>query len=353
MRISLPVTASEFTFDERDTLVSVTDTSGSITYCNHAFIHVSGYAREELLGRPHNMIRHPDMPAEAFRDMWETIASGRPWTGLVKNRRKNGDFYWVQANVTPMREGDRITGLLSVRTQPMHEQVQAVQALYATMRAQAEAGQQFVRTGSCALPAPDADPATLADDVSAPLPSVVNAMKHDLTLLRRGEMLAVHCLAGRVPAAVRGHDPAQDHLTQERKPMTINTTLNKVAASVSECLAAGYVDTASGMLLAIKTVDSHPREVIDLVAAATADLFNGPNVPLIERMFKKSRGLQDNDDHHYFQEIIVNSDNLIHVCLRGKTQPDYVAVFVCRRTANLGMALTKARIAMPELEAAL
>ncbi len=132
--------------------------------------------------------------------------------------------------------------------------------------------------------------------------------------------------------------------------MTINTTLNKVAASVPECLAAGYVDTASGMLLAIKTVDSHPREVIDLVAAATADLFNGPNVSMIERMFKKSRGLQEND-HHYFQEIIVNSDNLIHVFLRGKTQPDYVAVFVCRRTANLGMALTKARIAMPELEA--
>jgi len=106
------------------------------------------------------------------------------------------------------------------------------------------------------------------------------------------------------------------------------------------------------MLLAIKTVDSHPREVIDLVAAATADLFNGPNVSMIERMFKKSRGVAD-DGHHYFQEIIVNSDNLIHVFLRGKINPEYVAVFVCRRTANLGMALTKARIAMPDLEAAL
>ena len=108
---------------------------------------------------------------------------------------------------------------------------------------------------------------------------------------------------------------------------------------------------ASGMLLGIRTVDSHPREVIDLVAAATADLFNGPNVSMIERMFKKSRGLQD-DGHHYFQEIIVNSENLIHVFLRGKTNPEYVAVFVCRKTANLGMALTKARLAMPALEAA-
>jgi len=133
--------------------------------------------------------------------------------------------------------------------------------------------------------------------------------------------------------------------------MSLDAALNKAASLVPECLAAGYVDTESGMLLAIKTVDSHPREVIDLVAAATADLFNGPNVSMIERMFKKSRGLED-DGFHYFQEIIVNSENLIHVFLRGKTNPEYVAVFVCRKTANLGMALTKARLAMPALEAA-
>ena len=133
--------------------------------------------------------------------------------------------------------------------------------------------------------------------------------------------------------------------------MSLDAALNKAASLVPECLAAGYVDTESGMLLAIKTVDSHPREVIDLVAAATADLFNGPNVSMIERMFKKSRGVSD-DGHHYFQEIIVNSENLIHVFLRGKTNPEYVAVFVCRKTANLGMALTKARLAMPKLEAA-
>lgn len=133
--------------------------------------------------------------------------------------------------------------------------------------------------------------------------------------------------------------------------MSLDAVLNQAASTVPECVAAGYVDAASGMLLSIKTVDSHPREVIDLVAAATADLFNGPNVSMIERLFKKSRGLQD-DGHHYFQEIIINSDNLIHVFLRGKTHPEYVAVFVCRRTANLGMALTKARLALPELEAA-
>jgi hypothetical protein len=111
------------------------------------------------------------------------------------------------------------------------------------------------------------------------------------------------------------------------------------------------MDIGSGMLLSVKTVDSHPQEVISLLAAATADLFAGPNIVTIERLFKRARGVPD-DNHHYFQEVLVNSDNLIHVFLRGKKYPDYVAVFVCRKTANLGMVLTKARLAMPELEAA-
>ena len=130
----------------------------------------------------------------------------------------------------------------------------------------------------------------------------------------------------------------------------LDQQLNTAVSSIPECLAAGYVDIGSGMLLSVKTVDSHPSEVLDLVAAAPADMFAGPNVSMIEKMFKKSRGVAD-DNHHYFQEIIVNSDNLLHVFMRGKRYPDYVAVFVCRKSANLGMALTKARMAMPELEA--
>lgn len=131
----------------------------------------------------------------------------------------------------------------------------------------------------------------------------------------------------------------------------LESQLNAAIASVPECVAGGYVDIASGMLLAVKTVDSHPAEILDMVAAATADLFAGPNVKMIETMFRRSRGVAD-DGHHYFQEILVNSDNLIHVFMRGKRYPDYVLVLVCRRSANLGMALTKARLAMPPLEAA-
>ncbi|ACB33563.1 methyl-accepting chemotaxis sensory transducer with Pas/Pac sensor [Leptothrix cholodnii SP-6] len=140
MRTNLPVTQREYAFPAGQTLVSVTDLKGRITYANAAFIAVSGFRREELLGQPHNLVRHPDMPEEAFRDMWQTIGSGVPWTGLVKNRRKDGDHYWVQANATPMMDGERITGFLSVRTQPSRQEIDAAERLYAQMRAEVQAG---------------------------------------------------------------------------------------------------------------------------------------------------------------------------------------------------------------------
>ncbi|SCZ59301.1 hypothetical protein [Thiohalomonas denitrificans] len=133
----------------------------------------------------------------------------------------------------------------------------------------------------------------------------------------------------------------------------LNAALQASVASIPECLAAGYVDLSTGMLLDIRTVDSHPNEVLELLAAATADLFQGQNVQTIENLFKRSRGLPENDGHHYFQEMIINSDNLIHIFLRGKTNPEHVVTFVCRLSANLGMVLTKARSSMPSIENAL
>jgi hypothetical protein len=128
----------------------------------------------------------------------------------------------------------------------------------------------------------------------------------------------------------------------------LDAALQGAIASVPECLAAGYIDLTSGMLLGIKSVDSQPAEVVELLAAATADLFQGTNVRMIESIFKKARGLAD-DGHHYFQEFLVNSDNLIHVFIRGKNE-EHVSCFVCRKSANMGMVLTKARSAMPTLE---
>ena len=141
MRTNLPVTQHNHDFPADQTLISVTDTKGRITYCNDNFIAVSGYTKDELMGQPHNLVRHPDMPEEAFRDMWETIQTqGKPWSALVKNRRKNGDHYWVRANATPVRNGDQIVGFLSVRTKPSEKEIATFEQLYETMRAEAAAG---------------------------------------------------------------------------------------------------------------------------------------------------------------------------------------------------------------------
>ena len=130
MRLNMPVTQTETILNEGMTIVSTTDLQGNINYANQYFIEISGYSESELLGAPQNILRHPDMPAEAFADLWSTIQSGMPWTGMVKNRCKNGDYYWVLANITPVIENGRPVGYMSVRTKPTREQVNEAAALY-------------------------------------------------------------------------------------------------------------------------------------------------------------------------------------------------------------------------------
>ena len=130
MRKNLPITTNERLLEDGKSIVSKTDLQGNITYVNPYFIEISGFTEEELLGAPQNIVRHPEMPREAFGDMWATLKAGMPWNGLVKNRCKNGDYYWVQANVTPVRENGRAVGYMSVRTRPSREQVQAADAAY-------------------------------------------------------------------------------------------------------------------------------------------------------------------------------------------------------------------------------
>lgn len=134
MKINLPVTQQEYEFSDAQTLMSTTDLSSQISYANVSFIKTSGYTREELMGQYHHMVRHPDMPSEAFADMWRTLLSGFSWRGLVKNRRKNGDHYWVCANVAPMRRNGKVTGYLSVRTKPTKTEVQVADSFYARLR---------------------------------------------------------------------------------------------------------------------------------------------------------------------------------------------------------------------------
>jgi aerotaxis receptor len=144
MRNNGPVTQREYDYDGAQMLVSMTDLKGRITYANDAFVAVSGFTREELLGKAHNIVRHPDMPPAAFQDLWDTLKAGRPWTALVKNRRKDGDHYWVRANVTPVREGDAVAGYLSVRIKPSREEIEQAETLYRAMREGRDLGVRLV-----------------------------------------------------------------------------------------------------------------------------------------------------------------------------------------------------------------
>jgi aerotaxis receptor len=152
MRNNQPVTQREYDYPDDATLMSTTDVDSRIVYANAAFIATSGYSHDELMGQPHNMVRHPDMPPAAFADMWATLKAGKSWTALVKNRRKNGDHYWVRANATPMVRNGQLTGYVSVRTKPARAEIEQAEALYAQMRAGRLSGRKLhqgllLRTG--------------------------------------------------------------------------------------------------------------------------------------------------------------------------------------------------------------
>lgn len=134
MRNNQPVTNNERLFNKEERLISVTDLHGTIVHCNDIFITVSGYEKDELIGQPHNLVRHPDMPPEAFKQMWSYLKAGKPWMGLVKNRCKNGDYYWVDAYVTPITENGKIVGYESVRSCPKREDVARAERLYSQFR---------------------------------------------------------------------------------------------------------------------------------------------------------------------------------------------------------------------------
>ena len=134
MRVNLPVTQVEQFFASNEILVSETDPSSVIKTANAAFCKIAGFTEEELVGKTHNVVRHPDMPIEAFADMWRTIKAGKQWYGMVKNRCENGDYYWVKATVTPVYEGTNLLGYRSVRKQPARDEVMAAERLYQRLK---------------------------------------------------------------------------------------------------------------------------------------------------------------------------------------------------------------------------
>ncbi|MGB0664166.1 MAG: methyl-accepting chemotaxis protein [Pontibacterium sp.] len=144
----MPSNGKEYIFSDTARLISTTDTRGVITYANPAFCEVAGFTHAELVGRPHNVVRHPDMPKAAFADMWKHLKADKPWMGIVKNRCKNGDFYWVQAYVIPVYDvaGTKV-GYQSVRTKPTREQVARAEKIYSKIDLKQAEGLKFQYLG--------------------------------------------------------------------------------------------------------------------------------------------------------------------------------------------------------------
>ncbi|NPU10653.1 PAS domain-containing protein [Bradyrhizobium sp. 83012] len=134
MRKNLPVTNVEYPITDDTLIVSKTDAKGKLTFFNQDFVDAAGFTEAELMGQPHNIVRHPDMPPEAFDNLWTTLKAGRPWVGAVKNRRKNGDYYWVLATASPIRKDGQVVGYTSVRTKLPSDQRAEAEQVYAAIR---------------------------------------------------------------------------------------------------------------------------------------------------------------------------------------------------------------------------
>ncbi|WP_322013086.1 methyl-accepting chemotaxis protein [Paraburkholderia sp. J12] len=157
MRINVPINDHEYVLPQDEVIITRTDGNGVIEYANDAFLRASGFSRDEVMGQPQNIVRHPDMPSAAFEDLWRTIQSGRPWSGIVKNRRKDGGFYWVLANVTPAVHDGEITGYMSVRTRPTGTEIEAAERLYDDLRREEDSrwrlkGGRAIRRGVFGIP---------------------------------------------------------------------------------------------------------------------------------------------------------------------------------------------------------
>jgi aerotaxis receptor len=255
MRLNLPVIDREFAFPKGETLVSTTDLKGRITYCNPSFILVSGYQRDELLGQPHNMIRHPDMPQEAFRDMWETIASGRPWTAPVKNRRKDGTHYWVQANVTPLMENGRPVGYMSVRTEPTRDAVMAADQLYRTMKQEKELGRMVHQLKQGRV--------VRVNMVGRILDTMTPGLSGRITLVSMATMLSAF-VAG-VIAAGHGHDALSPWpITCALIGIAVAWGASKYIHQIALGPIQGLMDSANRMAAGdlTQTIQSHRNDAI-------------------------------------------------------------------------------------------
>ena len=123
----------EYKLDRETIIVSETDSKGKIIYANEDFCKISKYSKEELIGHPHSMVRHPDMPKAAFEELWNTVKNGQVWNGIVKNRTKDGGYYWVHATIYPSQTAEGKIKYFSVRVKPTTDEIENAEKLYAIL----------------------------------------------------------------------------------------------------------------------------------------------------------------------------------------------------------------------------
>jgi len=254
MRKNLPVSGKEVLFDDKERIISITNIKGVITSINSSFLKISGFREDELIGQAHNIVRHPDMPQAAFADLWASLDQGKPWMGLVKNRCKNGDHYWVNAYVMGVYKNGALTGYQSVRTKPERQHVEAAEAFYAKL-------QNDKRTTSLL---DYRAKQILASLLTAAIPASLVALL--------GSNTWVGISAASVSAIV-----AAIALTKyQQKPMhALQQSAQQIHDSDVACLAyCGDTSPYARTLIAIKSMQSQQATLVELLKNSAADLLS-------------------------------------------------------------------------------
>lgn len=255
MKKNHPVTGIEKSFSEDANILSITNPKGVITYTNEDFNEIAGFSAEELLGKNHNIVRHPDMPPAAFADLWENIKAGRNWMGIVKNRCKNGDHYWVDAFVTPILEDGKIVEYQSVRSKPERHIVERAEQLYAQLN-------EGKLPLALRLPSLSLNNKLLASFSLGLIPLIGHALQQELDLLP----LAITTLLSLAVAYI-----GMRLLTRPLNK-AIQQARDKVRNPLMQYVYTGHTDEAGELLLAMKMHQSELGAILGRVSDSSLTL---------------------------------------------------------------------------------
>ena len=343
MRVNEPITDREIVMEDGVLLVSRTDTGGRITFVNKAFVDISGYAEAELIGAPHNLIRHPHMPKEAFADLWATIKGGRPWEGLVKNRTKTGDFYWVRANVTPVIEDGQVTGFISIRTKPSRGQVAAADRLYADIR-EGRARHLTVRDGQ-----------TVGRGAGAGLRRWTASVTGRLALIFTFMILAMLLVGGVTLHGMSDSNASLKTVYEDRTvpAVQIGEILDHMRDNV-QTLQRLIIDTRDGTdakaMAGREARITGNNATIDRLWAGYLTTYLTPEEAVLAERFAKQRAAFLNDGLSPAVELARQGDSLrLEVLVRDRVEPLFQAAF----QTNKDLLQLQLTVAKAEYEGAL